>query len=123
MSASEREKNSADAGAVPTGEARDLAGMIDYGEGAVVSRTIAKSDAGTVTLFAFDRGQGLSEHSAPYDALVHVLEGEVELTIGGRAVRAVAGELVVMPADVPHAVHATERFKMLLTMLRAGKSS
>jgi quercetin dioxygenase-like cupin family protein len=71
-----------------------------------------------VTLFAFDAGQGLSEHSAPFDAFVHVLEGTAELTIGGEAVEASGGELVVMPRDVPHAVHAPTRFKMLLVMLK-----
>jgi quercetin dioxygenase-like cupin family protein len=103
----------------PTGEALDLASLIDYAEGSVVSRTLAENAAGTVTLFAFDGGEGLSEHSAPYDALVQILEGEASLTIGGSAVPAAAGQLVIMPANVPHAVEATKRFKMLLTMLRA----
>lgn len=103
---------------MPAGEAVDLAALVDYGGAAVVSRTLAENRAGTVTLFAFDAGQGLSEHSAPFDALVHVLEGEVELTIGGKAVVARAGQIVLMPANVPHAVKATARFKMLLTMLR-----
>ena len=104
--------------AVPAGEALELAEMVQYGEGAVVSRTIAESKSGTVTLFAFDAGQGLSEHSAPFDALVQVLAGQVELTIGGQAVTASAGQLVVMPANVPHSLKAMERFKMLLIMLR-----
>ena len=73
-----------------------------------------------MTLFAFDAGQGLSEHSAPYDALIQVLDGEAQLAIGGKAVHARAGQLVVMPANVPHAVQAVKKFKMLLTMLRAG---
>jgi len=84
----------------------------------VVSRTLANNSAGTLTVFAFDEGQALSEHSAPFDAYVQVLDGAVELTIGGEAVRAVAGETVLMPADVPHAVRAIEPFKMLLIMLR-----
>lgn len=92
--------------------------LVDYAPGAVVSRTIAQSPAGTLTLFAFDEGQGLSEHSAPFDAFVQVLDGEVLLTIGGEAVPAQAGETVRMPADVPHAVQARRRFKMLLTMIR-----
>ena len=95
--------------------------LVDYAEGAVVSRTVAKNKAGTITLFAFDVGQGLSEHSAPFDAFVQVLDGETELTIGGQLVRARAGETVVMPANVPHAVHAVTRFKMLLTMLRGER--
>jgi len=107
---------------IPAAEALDLAGLAEYAEGSVVSRTIAQNDAGAVTLFAFDSGQGLSEHSAPFDAIVQVLDGEAELVIGGKPVRAAAGSLVVMPANVPHAVNAVRRFKMLLVMLRAGKS-
>ncbi len=107
---------------VPAAVAVDLAGLVEYAEGSIVSRTIADNDAGTLTLFAFDAGQGLSEHSAPFDAFVHVLDGEAELVIGGETVRAGAGEFVVMPANVPHAVAAPKRFKMFLAMLRAGKS-
>ena len=99
-------------------EAVALAGLVEYGNEAVVSRTLLKNDAGTMTLFAFDVGQGLSEHTTPFDAVVQVLDGEVELTIGGRPVVAAAGQIVLMPADVPHAVNAPRRFKMLLTMLR-----
>ena len=84
-----------------------------------MSRTIADSPAGTVTLFAFDAGQGLSEHSAPYDAHVLVIEGEAQLTIGGKPVAARAGQLVIMPANVPHALKAVSRLKMLLIMIRA----
>ena len=105
---------------LPPAEAIDIAQAVDYSTGSVVSRTIAESDAGVLTLFAFDAGQGLSEHSAPFDAVVQVLDGEVELMIGGKAVRAAAGQVVVMPANVPHAVKAVKRFKMLLTMLRPG---
>jgi len=108
---------------LPLGKPVDLAAAVDYQEGSVVSRTIAENDAGTLTLFAFDPGQGLSEHTAPFDAIVQVLDGEAELVIGGKPVRAVAGQVVVMPADVPHAVKAPQRFKMLLTMLRARKES
>lgn len=104
---------------LPKAEAVTLVDLVDYAPGAVVSRTMAGNDAGTVTLFAFDAGQELSEHSAPFDALVHVLDGRAELIIGGEAVSTGPGQLVVMPADVPHAVKAPERFKMLLVMLRA----
>jgi len=95
-----------------------LIGLIEYQEGSVVSRTIVNKDAGTVTLFAFDEGQGLSEHTAPFDALVHTLDGEVEVTISGKAVQLKKGGMVIMPANKPHALKATKRFKMLLTMIR-----
>ena len=91
---------------------------MDYGAGSIVSRTLLQNRAGTLTLFAFDRGQGLSEHTAPFNALVQVLEGRLKLTIGGKPVPAAAGETVLMPAGVPHALHAPVRVKMLLTMLR-----
>jgi len=107
------------AGALPTAQAVELLGLVDYADGAIVSRTLAENDAGTLTVFAFDAGQGLSEHSGPFDAIVQILDGEAELTIGGEAMTAVAGQLVVMPANVPHAVKAPGRFKMLLTMFRA----
>ena len=106
-------------GAVPTAKALELAELVAYSNGSIVSRTIADSKAGTLTLFAFDQGQGLSEHSAPFDAFVQVLDGQGEFVIGGESVVAEVGCLVVMPADVPHAVKANVRFKMLLTMLRA----
>ena len=95
-----------------------LAEQIEYASGSIVSRTLAKGRAGSLTLFAFDRGEELSEHTAPFDAFVEVLDGAVELTIGGERVPARAGETVRMPANVPHAVHAAERFKMLLSMVR-----
>jgi quercetin dioxygenase-like cupin family protein len=103
---------------LPTAVPHRLATLVDYAEGSIVSRTLAKSKAGTITLFAFDAGQALSEHSTPFDAFVQLLDGEAELVIGGKPVAVTAGETVVMPADVPHAVHATARFKMLLTMIR-----
>lgn len=106
------------AGAVEASQAHALAQLVAYGEGAVVSRTLAKGKAGTLTVFAFDAGQELSEHSAPFDAWVQVLDGEVMLTIGGEPVVAKTGEIVCMPANVPHAVNATVRMKMLLTMFR-----
>lgn len=91
---------------------------IAYQEGAVVSRTLLKRAGGTMTLFAFDEGQSLSEHATPLEAVVQVLEGITELTITGTALTAAAGEVVLMPANQPHAVHARTRFKMLLTMIR-----
>ncbi len=112
---SDKQNNKAE---LPPAEAVALADLVDYGAGAVVSRTLVKNDAGTVTLFSFDAGQELSEHSAPFDALVQVLEGEVDLVIGGQSVRAAAGQAVLMPANVPHAVKAPGRFKMLLVMVK-----
>jgi quercetin dioxygenase-like cupin family protein len=96
-----------------------LAGLIEYSRDSVVSKTIIDKSVGTVTLFAFDAGQGLSEHQAPYDALVQIVDGSAILTIGGRKIKASAGQIVIMPANVPHAVQAREKFKMLLTMIRA----
>lgn len=96
-----------------------LKDYVQYGDGAVVSRTILKRPTGTLTLFAFDQGQELSEHTAPFDAVVQVLDGEAELIIGGQPVRAHEGEMVIMPANIPHALKATSRFKMLLTMIRS----
>lgn len=92
--------------------------MVSYQDGSIVSRQITKSEAGNVTLFAFDIGQELSEHTAPYDALVHVLEGSAEIRISGRPYDVAAGEAIVMPAGEPHALKANQRFKMLLTMVR-----
>ncbi|MFH1477164.1 MAG: cupin domain-containing protein [Verrucomicrobiota bacterium] len=92
--------------------------LADYAAGSVVSRTLIDKQVGTLTLFAFDAGQGLSEHTAPYDAVVQILDGEAELVIAGQPVKARAGELVIMPSGVPHAVRAVQRFKMLLTMIR-----
>jgi quercetin dioxygenase-like cupin family protein len=91
-----------------------------YQGGAVVSRVLLKRAGGTVTFFAFDAGEELSEHTAPFDAIVHVLEGEARITIAGRAVKLTAGQMVLMPAHQPHAVAATTRFKMLLTMIRSA---
>ena len=107
-------------GTLPTAEALTAKDVVVYADGSIVSRTLAEKAGGTITLFAFDAGQGLSEHSAPFDALVQILEGEAELTIGGTAVQAAAGSIVLMPANVPHALKALQRFKMMLTMLRAG---
>ena len=96
-----------------------LVDLIDYQKGSVVSRTIVDKKAGTVTLFAFDDGQGLSEHTAPFDALVFSLDGEVEVTLSGKVVLLKKGEMVIMPANKPHALKATRQFKMLLTMVRS----
>jgi quercetin dioxygenase-like cupin family protein len=103
----------------PESQVLSIAGLISYQEGAVVSRQIVKAEAGNVTLFAFDAGQELSEHTAPFDALVHVLEGEVQIRISGRPFTLKSGEAIVMPANEPHAVKALKPFKMLLTMIRA----
>ena len=93
--------------------------LVAYQPGAIVSRQITKAEAGNVTLFAFDAAQELSEHTAPYDALVHILEGQAEVRIGGKPSILGPGDAIVMPAGIPHAVRATQRFKMLLTMIRA----
>ena len=94
-------------------------GLIEYQPGSVVSRTLIDKPSGTVTLFAFDKGQGLSEHTAPYDALVNVIDGEVEITISGRPSRVKQGEMLIMPANKPHALKAVTRFKMLLIMVKS----
>ena len=102
----------------PTSEILDLNGLINYQEGSIVSRVILKSHNGNVTLFAFDSGQELSEHSTPYDALVEVLEGEVEIRISGVAKVLKSGQIIIMPANEPHAVKAISQFKMLLSMVK-----
>jgi quercetin dioxygenase-like cupin family protein len=104
---------------IPGAQVIHLADMAAYQDGAIVSRQITKADAGNVTLFAFDAGQELSEHTAPFDALVHVLDGEAEVTIAGRAFLVRTGDAIIFPAGQPHAVKAIARFKMLLTMIRA----
>jgi quercetin dioxygenase-like cupin family protein len=93
--------------------------LIDYQEGSVVSRTIIDKKTGTVTLFAFDAGQGLSEHTAPYDAMVYILEGEAEVVVSGKPFKLKQGEVTIMPANEPHALTALTRFKMTLTMIRS----
>lgn len=97
----------------------NLVEMVNYQDGAVVSRQVVKEEAGNVTLFAFDQEQGLSEHTAPYDALAHILEGEAEITISGKPFSLKAGDAIIMPAHEPHALKAIQKFKMLLTMIRA----
>jgi quercetin dioxygenase-like cupin family protein len=96
-----------------------VADMVDYQAEAVVSKTIIEKKTGTVTLFAFDQGQGLSEHTAPFDALVQVLDGEVEITIAGKPFHVKQGEMIKMPPHEPHALKAVKRFKMLLIMIRS----
>lgn len=95
-----------------------LVGLVDYQAGSVVSRSLLHQDTGSVTLFAFDGGQGLSEHTTPYDALALGLEGELEITVAGSPCRLAQGEVLLMPANKPHAVHARTRSKMLLVMVR-----
>jgi quercetin dioxygenase-like cupin family protein len=102
----------------PKSEVMHLADLVTYQEGSVVSRQITKAEAGNVTLFAFDQDQELSEHTAPFDALVHVLEGEAEIRISGQPFHLKTGDVIIMPADQPHALKAIQRFKMLLTMIR-----
>jgi quercetin dioxygenase-like cupin family protein len=96
-----------------------LVDMVDYQKEAVVSKTIIEKKTGTVTLFAFDQGQGLSEHTAPFDALVQVLDGEVEIKISGNPFHLKQGEMIIMPANKPHALKAVRQFKMLLTMIKS----
>jgi quercetin dioxygenase-like cupin family protein len=103
---------------VPTGKPFDLADFINYADGSVVSKTIIKKDTGNITLFAFDSGQGLSEHTAPFDAIVYILDGKAEITVGGQAQDVSAGEIMIMPANIPHALRAIEPFKMFLVMIR-----
>jgi quercetin dioxygenase-like cupin family protein len=102
----------------PKAQVLRIAELVSYQDGGVVSRQITKAEAGNVTLFAFDAGQELSEHTAPFDALVHILEGTAEVRISGRKYALGAGEAIVMPGGAPHAVTASSRFKMLLTMIR-----
>ena len=101
------------------GEARSLSGLVEYQEGAVVSRTLLKKERGSVTLFAFDQGQELSEHTVPHDALVCLVDGEAEITVAGVPHGLSQGDTILMPGGQPHAVRATGRFKMLLTMIRS----
>lgn len=102
-----------------TGQPARLVDLVDYQQGSVVSRTIVGKLTGTVTLFAFDEGQGLSEHTAPYDAMACVLDGEAEIVISGKPLHLKEGETVIMPANDPHAVNALKRFKMMLIMIRS----
>ncbi|HBG77415.1 MAG TPA: cupin domain-containing protein [Phycisphaerales bacterium] len=100
-------------------KAVELAGLVDYAADSVVSKTIIDKPVGTLTLFAFDAGQGLSEHQATYDAVVQIVEGTGIIVISGKQIKSPAGSIIIMPANIPHAVKAKQRFKMLLTMIRA----
>lgn len=102
----------------PKGEAFNLSDHITYAIGSVVSKTLLKKETGNITLFSFDAGQGLSEHTSPYDAVVYILDGEAEITIGGEMKQVKAGEMLVMPANIPHGLHAAVQFKMLLILIR-----
>lgn len=104
------------------GEVFAPATNVEYAEGSIVSREILRNSSGTLTLFAFDQGQGLSEHTAPFDATVTILDGEAEIFVGGERHTPKAGEMIIMPAGVPHALHAQQRFKMLLTMIRGTEA-
>lgn len=98
-----------------------LADMVDYQEGSVVSKTLMNRKTGTVTLFAFQKGKGLSEHTAPYDALVQILDGKAEIKISGKPFKLKQGEIIIMPANEPHALRAIDSFKMLLTMIKSDQ--
>jgi len=97
----------------------NLKNLVEYQKGAIVSKEILKKEAGNVTLFAFEQGQGLSEHTAPFDAMVSILDGTAEVTISGQPYRVQEGEMLIMPADKPHALKANQRFKMMLVMVRS----
>jgi quercetin dioxygenase-like cupin family protein len=112
-------KDKQDAQQQIVGQVNSLVSLVDYQEGSVVSRTLTERPAGTVTLFAFAAGQGLSEHTAPFDAMVNVIDGEADVTIAGKALHLKTGEMTIMPANQPHALKANRRFKMLLTMIRS----
>ena len=100
------------------GTVLNLASLVDYSDGGVISKQVLKNEVGNITLFSFDQGQDLSEHTAPFDAVVQVLDGTAEIRIDGNPLMVKAGETVIMPAGVPHALQAVTRFKMLLTMIR-----
>jgi quercetin dioxygenase-like cupin family protein len=102
-----------------TGEVSSLVSLVDYQAGAVVSKTLVDKPSGTVTLFAFAAGQGLSEHTAPFDAMVYVFDGEAEVVIAGKPLRLKAGDMTIMPANKPHALRAAVKFKMILTMIKS----
>jgi quercetin dioxygenase-like cupin family protein len=104
---------------LPGSKAFAATDLVSYQDGSIVSRTLIDRPSGTVTVFAFDKGQGLSEHTAPFDALVQVIEGQAEITIAGNRLDLGQGQLVIMPANKPHAVKAVEKFKMMLTMIRS----
>ena len=96
----------------------NMAQMIEYAAGGVISKQILKNEAGNITLFSFDKAQGLSEHTAPFEAMVEILEGQAEISIAGKPLTLTAGQSIIMPANIPHALYATKQFKMLLTMIK-----
>ncbi len=100
-------------------QAMNVTDLVNYQDGSVVSRTIIDKKIGTVTVFAFDEGQGLSEHTAPFDALVYLIDGEAKVVISGKAIQLKEGQMIIMPANQPHSVKAIKRFKMVLTMIRS----
>ena len=102
-----------------TAETFDFSKSIEYSEGAIVSKIVLKKDTGNISLFAFDKGEGLSEHTTPFDALVQIVEGAAEIIIGGKSHMLNAGQNIIMPGNIPHALKAEEKFKMVLTMIRA----
>ena len=101
------------------GRGVELNGLVSYQSGSVVSRTLIDRKIGTITLFSFDEGQGLSEHTAPFDAFVQILDGTADVTIDGKVQRVASGEFIIMPANIPHSLKAVEKFKMMLVMIRA----
>ena len=101
-----------------SGQVVAMQSLVEYQSGAVVSRTLIDKPAGTVTLFSFDKGQGLSEHTAPFDAMVYILDGEAEITISGKPHLVKKGEMIIMPANQPHALKAVSSFKMMLVMIK-----
>lgn len=101
------------------GKVSELTGLVNYEEGSVVSRTIIDKPSGSVTLFAFDKDQGLSEHTAPFDAMVYLLDGEAEITISGNRLNVKQCEMIIMPANKSHSLRATQRFKMMLIMIKS----
>ena len=101
------------------GKNQELASLVEYSTDSIVSKTILDKPVGTITLFAFDKGQKLSEHTAPYDAVVQVLDGTARIRIETKEVKILAGQIIILPANIPHAVSAEEKFKMLLTMIRS----
>ena len=104
---------------LPAAQGLTLASLVNYQDGAVVSRTLLKRPTGTLTLFAFDEGQGLSEHTSPFDAVAQLLEGEAEIVISGKPLTAKSGEVVLLPANQPHSLKAIAKFRMLLSMIRS----
>jgi quercetin dioxygenase-like cupin family protein len=104
-----------------TSEAINSAEFIQYSDGSIVSKQLIKKDTGTITLFAFEKGQSLSEHTAPFDAFIQIVDGKAECIIGGNPVIVSKGEFIIMPANIPHAVNAVEKFKMLIVMIKEPK--